>query len=189
MPQHVSEFGTDEWGYEGNVKQSHLSGWTPSDFKDWTTLVSPEYEYESDFEYGSGVLGAYFRKEFKRIKGIRKIVVIGSEALSDSYVWDSYLTAFRQEHLNWKDDEIVFIVNTEFSQGSTSLFSENLIPDVYKSVTATFIEDFSWLRNSKMFVSHKVVPSAGDLISFYSPKELEFVYKVQNREYFQLLTS
>lgn len=189
MPQHVSEFGTDEWGYEGNVKQSHLSGWTPSDFKDWTTLVSPEYEYESDFEYGSGVLGAYFRKEFKRIKDIRKIVVIGSEVLSDSYVWDSYLNAFRQKHLNWKDDEILFIINTEFSQGSISLFRENLIPDVYKSVTATFIEDFSRLRNSKMFVSHKVVPSAGDLISYYSPKELEFVYKEQNREYFQLLTS
>lgn len=150
-------------------------------------MVSPEYE--SDFEYGSGVLGVYFRREFKRIKDIRKIVVIGSEVLSDSYVCDSYLTAFKQKHLNWKDGDILFIINTEFSQGSTSLFRENLIPDIYKSVTATFIEDFSKLRNSKIFASHKVVPSAGDLISYYCPKELEFVYKVQNRKYSQLLTS
>lgn len=189
MPQHVSELGTDEWGYEGNIKQSHLSGWTPSDFKDWTTLVSPGYGYESEFEYGSGVLGAFFRKELQESKDIRKIVVIGSEVLTDKFVWDSYIANFIQENLKWKDDEILFILNTEFSQGSTSLFREDLIPDNYQSVTATFIEDFSKPSSSKMFIGHKILPSAGDLISYYCPKELEFVYKVQNREYFQLLTS
>lgn len=61
MEQHVGPTAGDGWGWVGNTAQTHLSGWTPSDFPGWKILTSPNHHKEIGYE--PGAFAAIFRKE------------------------------------------------------------------------------------------------------------------------------
>ena len=58
MPQHVG-IGNDGWGWTGNSKQDHISGWLPSEFPDWEIIYSPNYHLEKD-GYEDGAFAAIY---------------------------------------------------------------------------------------------------------------------------------
>lgn len=59
MEQHVSKSDLDEWGYEGNSLQTHLSGWDLEDFSDYEVTVMEKYH-----ELESGDFGAIWASHY-----------------------------------------------------------------------------------------------------------------------------
>ena len=53
VPLGFQEQDHDPWGYEEHDLQTHKSGWTPDDFKDWETRTIP------GFHKGKGAFWAW----------------------------------------------------------------------------------------------------------------------------------
>ena len=61
MEQHVDE-GDDGWGWMGNGRQTHLSGWLPEDFLGWKIIYSQNYHLDKG-GYSDGAFAAIYKPD------------------------------------------------------------------------------------------------------------------------------
>ena len=64
MEQHVSESDLDEWGYEGNSLQTHVSGWGVEDFLDYEITVMEKYHLLESGDFGA-IWASHYHHESK----------------------------------------------------------------------------------------------------------------------------
>jgi hypothetical protein len=85
MEQHVSESDLDEWGYEGNSLQTHVSGWGVEDFLDYEITVMEKYH-----ELESGDFGAIWASHYHHEPKLPLTLNI-PEALDSNSDWTRWL--------------------------------------------------------------------------------------------------
>jgi hypothetical protein len=179
MPQHVSTQDLDEWGYEGNVYQTHLSGWELSDFDGWEVITSPKYFYENDFQWGEGALSAIYHKRETELCDAA-VYVFGMEVCEGelSIDFSKKLKEFQ------KKSDSLFYLNLLYSPNSNKIINQNI---TFSDIPIRYIS-FSFIKRPKIFLKmfgkYLEPLTLQELGLLHAKKDIYFVHGGLSESYF-----